>query len=83
MDSNETRKQNDDLQPDKGLASEPGRKQLDPLSRAVQRKKEQWYDHVKLSVRQMMTSIWVTAIALLAVFILMFLESAGLFKLPL
>ena len=57
-------------------------KALSPFSLAVQMKKEKWYSKVKLSVKQLDVIIYVTVALLVIVFILMFLESAGLFKLP-
>ena len=57
-------------------------KALGPFSLAVQMKKEKWYGKVKLSVKQLDVIIYVTVALLVIVFILMFLESAGLFKLP-
>lgn len=58
-------------------------KQLSPFSMAVQNKKEQWYSKVKLSVKQMDVIIYVTVALLVIVFILMILESVGLYELPL
>ena len=58
-------------------------KALDPISMAVKNKKEQWYSKVNLSVRQLDVIIWITGGLLVIVFILMILESLGLFKLPL
>ena len=58
-------------------------KALDPLSMAVKTKKEQWYSKVKLSVKQLDVIIWITGGLLAIVFIMMILESLGLFKLPL
>ncbi len=58
-------------------------KALDPLSMAVKAKKEQWYSKVKLSVKQLDVIIWITGGLLVIVFIMMILESLGLFKLPL
>ena len=58
-------------------------KALGPFSSAVQAKKEQWYSKVKLSVKQLDVIIWITGGLLVIVFILMILESLGLFKLPL
>ena len=64
-------------------ALEKREKALDPLSMAVKAKKEQWYDKVKLSVKQLDIIIYVTIGLLVIVFALMILESLGLFKLPL
>ena len=58
-------------------------RELDPISKAVQAKKEQWYSKVKLTVRQLDVIIWITGGLLVIVFIMMILESLGLFKLPL
>ena len=58
-------------------------KALDPISAAVKAKKEQWYDKVKLNVKQLDAIIFITIGLLIIVFILMILESVGLFKLPL
>ena len=58
-------------------------KALDPLSLAVQMKKEQWYSKVKLNVKQLDVIIWIVGGLLVIVFIMMILESLGLFKLPL
>ena len=58
-------------------------KALGPFSLAVQMKKEKWYSKVKLSVKQLDVIIWITGGLLVLVFIMMILESLGLFKLPL
>ena len=58
-------------------------KTLSPFSMAVQMKKEQWYSKVKLSVKQLDVIIYITVGLLAIVFLLMILESVGLFKLPL
>lgn len=58
-------------------------KALDPLSLAVQMKKEQWYSKVRLSVKQLDVIIWITGGLLALVFLLMILEALGLFRLPL
>ena len=57
-------------------------KRLDPLSMAVKAKKEQWYGKVKLSVKQLDIIIWITVGLLALVFLLMILESLGVYKLP-
>ena len=57
-------------------------KRLDPLSMAVKTKKEQWYSKVKLSVKQLDIIIWITVSLLVLVFLLMILESLGVYKLP-
>ena len=64
-------------------AVEKRERALDPISLAVKTKKEQWYSKVKLSVRQLDVIIWITGGLLVIVFIMMILESLGLFKLPL
>ena len=64
-------------------ALEKRERELDPISKAVQAKKEQWYSKVKLSVKQLDVIIWITGGLLVLVFIMMILESLGLFKLPL
>ena len=64
-------------------AVEKRERALDPFSLAVQTKKEQWYSKVKLNVKQLDAIIWVVGGLLALVFILMILESLGLFKLPL
>ena len=56
-------------------------KALDPFSEAVRRKKEEWYDHVKLSTKQMTVIIRVVWVLLGIVFLLIVLEAAGIFKL--
>ena len=64
-------------------ALEKRERELDPISKAVQAKKEQWYSKVKLSVKKLDVIIWITGGLLAIVFIMMILESLGLFKLPL
>ena len=64
-------------------ALEKRERELDPISKAVQAKKVQWYSKVKLSVKQLDVIIWITGGLLVIVFIMMILESLGLFKLPL
>ena len=54
-----------------------------PFSRAVQRKKEAWYDRINVSVRTMDVIIWVTAALLAIVVVLIALEAAGIFTLRL
>ena len=55
--------------------------QLGPFSQAVQNKKEEWYDKVKLSVKQLDVVIWIVSGLLVVVFILIILEATGIFKL--
>ena len=64
-------------------ALEKRERELDPISKAVQAKKEQWYIKVRLSEKQLDVIIWITGGLLAIVFIMMILESLGLFKLPL
>ncbi len=61
-------------------AVEERERKLGPVSQAVQNKKEEWYDKVKLSVRQIDTVIWIVSGLLVAVLILIILEAAGIFK---
>ena len=56
-------------------------KALDPFSEAVKQKKEQWYDHVKLSVKQLNVIIRIVWVLLGIVFLLIVLEATGVFKL--
>ncbi len=58
-------------------------KALDPFSMAVKAKKESWYDKVRLTVKQMDVIIWIVSILLFLVVVLIILESAGIYKLPL
>lgn len=48
---------------------------------AFQKKKEEWYDHVNLSVKQLDIIIAVCFAILILVFILIGLEAAGIFSL--
>ena len=52
-----------------------------PVSRAIQSKKEDWFDNVTLSVKQLDTIIYIAVAALIIVFVLIGLEAAGIFKL--
>ena len=56
-------------------------RELGPFSQAIKIKKEEWYDKVKLSVRQMDVIIWIVSGPLAVVVILIILEAAGIFKL--
>ena len=56
-------------------------RELGPFSQAIKIKKEEWYDKVKLSVRQMDVIIWIVSGLLAVVVILIILEAAGIFKL--
>ena len=62
-------------------ALEKREKELGPFSQAIKVKKEEWYDKVKLSVRQMDVIIWIVCGLLAAVILLIVLEAAGIFKL--
>ena len=62
-------------------ALEKREKELSPFSQAVKIKKEEWYDKVKLSVRQMDVIIWIIYGLLAAVIVLIVLEAAGIYKL--
>jgi len=64
-------------------AVEKRERALDPLSQAVHNKKQEWYSHVKLTVKQMDVIIWIIVALLVIVFILMILEATGVYKLPL
>ncbi len=56
-------------------------KQLSSFSNAVREKKEEWYDHVKLSTRQLTIIIRVVYALLGLVAVLIVLEAVGIFKL--
>ncbi|MBQ6373424.1 MAG: hypothetical protein IJJ45_02935 [Clostridia bacterium] len=58
-----------------------GAPRLDPFSQAVQAKKEQLYDKVKLSVKQLDVIVWLAAAALVVVVVLIILEATDIFKL--
>ena len=62
-------------------ALEKRERELSPFSQAVKMKKKEWYDKVKLSVRQMDVIIWIIYGLLAAVIVLIVLEAAGIFKL--
>ena len=62
-------------------ALEKRERELSPFSQAVKIKKEEWYDKVKLSVRQMDVIIWIVYGLLAVVIVLIVLEAAGIFKL--
>ena len=66
---------------EKELAEREKRLENKPFSRALQAQKEQWYDKVPLSVKQLDVVIWIVGIALGLVFLLIVLEAAGIFKL--
>lgn len=82
MTEKELEKREQELQ-QREAAVEKRERALDPFSLAVQTKKEQWYSKVKLNVKQLDAIIWIAGGLLALVFILMILESLGLFKLPL
>lgn len=82
MTEKELEKREQELQ-QREAAVEKRERALDPFSLAVQTKKEQWYSKVKLNVKQLDAIIWIVGGLLALVFILMILESLGLFKLPL
>ena len=62
-------------------ALEEREKEMSPFSQAVKNKKEEWYDKVTLTVRQMDVIIWIVYGLLAAVIVLIALEAAGIFKL--
>ena len=62
-------------------ALEKRERELSPFSQAVKTKKEEWYDKVKLTVRQMNVIIWIIYGLLAAVIVLIVLEAAGIYKL--
>lgn len=64
-------------------AGEPGPDPLEnkPFSKAFQEKKEDWFDHVPLTVHQLDIIIYAGIAALVIVFILIALEATGIFKL--
>ena len=62
-------------------ALEKRERELSPFSQAVKIKKEEWYDKVKLSLRQMDVTIWIICGLLTVVVLLIILEAAGIYKL--
>lgn len=62
-------------------ALEKREKELSPFSQAIKIKKEEWYDKVKLTVRQMDVIIWIVYALLAAVIVLIVLEATGVYKL--
>ncbi|MBR4334110.1 MAG: hypothetical protein IKP72_15660 [Clostridia bacterium] len=62
-------------------ALEKRERELGPFSQALKIKKEEWYDKVKLTVRQMDVIIWIAGGLLAVVIVLIALEAAGIFKL--
>ena len=61
-------------------AVEKRERELDPISKAVQVKKEQWYSKVKLSVKQLDTIIVVCLVLLVITFIVIGLDAADIFN---
>ena len=51
-----------------------------PISDAVQTRKEELYDKIPLTVKQLDVIIWIGCIALVVVFVLIALEAAGIYK---
>ncbi len=51
-----------------------------PFSQAVQRKKEEWYDHINLTVKQLNVIIGIVSGLLVLVVLLIILEAAGIFS---
>lgn len=62
-------------------ALEKRERELSPFSQAVKIKKEEWYDKVKLTVRQVDVIIWIVSGLLAVVVLLIVLEAAGIYKL--
>ena len=62
-------------------ALEKRERELSPFSQAIKIKKEEWYDKVKLTVRQMDVIIWIVSGLLAVVVLLIVLEAAGIFTL--
>lgn len=56
-------------------------KKLDAFSAAVQHRKEAWYDHVRLSEKQLTVIIRIVYALLGIVAVLIILEATGIFKL--
>ena len=69
------------LRREQAVAERERELKLSPFSQAVQNKKEEWYDKVKLSVRQLDVVIWVVSGLLVVVAVLIILEATGIFKL--
>ena len=68
-------------QEERGEAPTRQQKALGPFSQALKERKEELYDKVKLSVRQMDVIIYVVGGLLAIVLILIILEATGIFKL--
>ncbi len=62
-------------------ALEKREKELGAFSSAVKEKKEEWYDKVKLSEKQLTVIIRIVYVLLGLVAILIILEAAGIFRL--
>ncbi len=62
-------------------ALEKKEKELGAFSSAVKEKKEEWYDKVKLSEKQLTVIIRIVYVLLGLVGILIILEAAGIFRL--
>lgn len=75
------RREQELLAREKAVEAKEKELQLGPFSQAVQNKKEEWYDKVKLSVKQLDVAIWIVSGLLVVVFILIILEATGIFKL--
>ena len=75
------RREQELLEREKAVEAKEKELQLGPFSQAVQNKKEEWYDKVKLSVRQLDIVIWIVSGLLVVVLILIILEATGIFKL--
>ena len=75
------RREQELLEREKAVEAKEKELQLGPFSQAVQNKKEDWYDKVKLSVKQLDIVIWIVSGLLVVVLILIILEATGIFKL--
>lgn len=75
------RREQELLAREKAVEAKEKELQLGPFSQAVQNKKEEWYDKVKLSVKQLDVVIWIVSGLLVVVLILIILEATGIFKL--
>ncbi len=53
---------------------------MDPFSQSVQRKKEELYSKVPLSLKHVNIILWLSVAALLAVIVLIALEAAGIYS---
>lgn len=75
------RREQELLAREKAVEAKEKELQLGPFSQTVQNKKEEWYDKVKLSVKQLDIVIWIVSGLLVVVLILIILEATGIFKL--